>query len=179
MTHPMARYQQPRTQFLRFKAYGNERIPLTALMGSISLALGGTSGAEARPVGHAYDTQVHVLQPTVARRKGVSPGEALEEIKDAAGLTWVQLALLLDVSRMTLHDWTSGTTPRPNSQAKLTALLDRVRSMADIPKFKMRSLLLGPAEPAANESLHGPLVVSDNTPSQHRLRLEEVGEVLG
>ncbi|OMG61387.1 hypothetical protein IL54_4780 [Sphingobium sp. ba1] len=179
MIHQMARYQQPQPQFVRFKALGNESIPLTALLGGLTLAFGAHAAVEARPIGAAYEAQVHLGPPNFARQEDVSPVAALEEIKQAAGLTWAQLAVLLDVSRTTLHDWTSGGKLRVGSQAKLAALLDRVRSMADLPKFKMRSMLLGQTGPAANASPHGPLVVSDNTSPRHRLRLEDMGEVLG
>lgn len=179
MTQQLARYRQPQAQFVRFKAYGNESIPLAALVGGITLALGASTAVEARPIGAAYEAQVHVGPPTVARQEDASPADVLAEIKLAAGLTWSQLAELLDVSRTTLHDWTSGAKLRAGSEGKLAALLDRVRSMADLPKFKMRSMLLGPKALAADVSPTGPLVVSDNTPPRHRLRLEDAGEVLG
>ncbi|WP_152569490.1 MULTISPECIES: hypothetical protein [Sphingomonas] len=179
MTPQVARYRQPQARFVRIKAQGNESIPLAALVGGITLALGGAAAAQARPVGAAYEAQLHLGQTAVARQEDVNPADALEEMKQAAGLTWAQLALLLEVSRTTLHDWTSGAKLRAGSQAKLVGLLDRVRAMTDVPKFKKRSLLLGPTGPATVASQQGPLVVSDNTPPRHRLRLEDSREVLG
>lgn len=179
MTLQTARYRQPQAQFVRFKAYGNERIALASFLGGVTLALGASTIAEARPIGAAYAAHTHGRALAGARQEDFSPANALGEIKQSAGLTWAQLALLLDVSRTTIHDWTCGTKLRPGSQAKLATLLDRVRSMADLPKFKVRNALLGPTGLAAAASQKGALLVSDNTPPRHRLHLEDAGEILG
>ena len=77
MIHQMARYQQPQPQFVRFKALGNESIPLTALLGGLTLAFGAHAAVEARPIGAAYEAQVHLGPPNFARQEDVSPVAAL------------------------------------------------------------------------------------------------------
>lgn len=169
MTEQLLRYHQTKVKFVRVRTpLRTERIHVGGLLSGLGLALCTPVSADARPVGAAYVPQTQAGAAIAARQEDIGPAEALEEIKQSSGLTWSQLAALLDVSRKTLHDWSSGSKLRGSSQAKLASLLERVRTMADLPRFKIRTALLGPADQPKLRDDRGPLIISDNTPPRHR-----------
>lgn len=179
MTHQVMRYHsmQPKSARLRAPPL-SDVIPIAAMVGCMALAIGGPTSTQARPLGTSYGLQSSPLQVLLAREEELNAREALAEIKSTSGLTWAQIAQLLQISRKRLHDWNSGGNLREANEAKLSALLERVRSFSDLPKFKIRAALLGPSVQLSDHDPQ-PMVVSDNKPPRNRLRLADESELVG
>jgi hypothetical protein len=146
----------------------NEVIPVVAMMTSIGLAVCTPGVAQARPVGSGYVPQTNTSLMSSAREEDISPFIALTEIKKTTGLTWTQIAGLLGVTRKSIDNWMNGAPVRGGNLNKIGRLLDRVRGMVDLPRFKIRTALLGPTAQPKTRDGRGPLIVSDNTPPRHR-----------
>ena len=111
--------------------------------------------------------------PVLARQEEVENSVAREinAIKAAAGLTWLQLAKLLGVSRRSVHAWAEGGEPSGKNLAQIYALVERVTSLADLPVVKIRNQLLadaGIATAKAPESNTAPILFADASPIKHQ-----------
>jgi DNA-binding transcriptional regulator YiaG len=73
-------------------------------------------------------------------------GEAIAELRRLTGLTWEQLARLLDVSRRSLHFWASGQTLSPANEERLQRLVSYVRKVDRGSAAANRAALLSPAD---------------------------------
>ncbi|MVZ98497.1 hypothetical protein EUU23_12410 [Sphingorhabdus sp. IMCC26285] len=167
MIQQLLRYHQSQPHFVRVKApLQSERIPVAGLLGGIALTLGTPANAEVRPIGSAYQLLMPSTQMVPRQKDGINAKDALIELKMTSDLTWSQIARLLGVSRTRVHSWTEGGKIRGNNQAKIQDLLEQVRSMADLPKFKIRNALIG--RTSTIDRGVGPLLISDNTPPRHR-----------
>jgi DNA-binding transcriptional regulator YiaG len=114
----------------------------------------------------------------LARQQDVdsSLADTLDEIKCRSGLTWGQLAAIFEVSRQTVHSWANGAVVRIAHVARVNELFERVRELGDLPAFKVRDILLGRSAGRSGNQLvqsdESPILVSDNTPFEHQLRLK-------
>jgi DNA-binding transcriptional regulator YiaG len=68
---------------------------------------------------------------------------AIGELRRLSGLTWDQLARLLDVSRRALHFWASGMAMTPANEERLGRLLGVVRQIDRGSASENRAVLLG------------------------------------
>jgi hypothetical protein len=111
--------------------------------------------------------------PVVARQEDVdrSVAEEISQIKMLAGLTWLQLAKLLGVSRRTIHGWADGGEPSARNFAEVHSLLERVKTLVGLPIFRIRNTLLNEAGIATSrvpEPVASPVSVTDPTPIKYR-----------
>jgi DNA-binding XRE family transcriptional regulator len=106
----------------------------------------------------------------------VSLADTLGEVKHRSGLTWGQLAAIFEVSRQTVHSWANGAAVRIAHVARVRELLERVRELGDLPAFKVRDILLRQSAAQSESPLvqreEPPILVSDNTPFEHQLKLK-------
>lgn len=72
----------------------------------------------------------------------VASGAAINELRRLSGLTWDQLALLFNVSRRSLHFWSSGKPMAPGNERHLQRLLAVVRKIDRGSASANRSMLL-------------------------------------
>ena len=72
-----------------------------------------------------------------------SSSAAIMELRRLSGLTWDQLARLLDVTRRTLHFWASGKPLTPAHEERLHRLLATIRQLNRGSSTANRALLLG------------------------------------
>jgi DNA-binding transcriptional regulator YiaG len=111
--------------------------------------------------------------PILARQEDVErrvSGE-IAAIKAAAGLTWLQLANLLRVSRRTVHSWAEGKEPSGNNLAHVHALLEKVNSLSSLPMFKVRKQLLEEAAIVTlrpPDAIAAPILMADPSPIKHQ-----------
>jgi DNA-binding transcriptional regulator YiaG len=114
----------------------------------------------------------------LARQQDVdsSLANSLEEIKRRSGLTWGQLAAIFEVSRRTVHSWANGAAVRVANVSRVNQLLLRVRALNELPAFKVRDIVLGRSAVQSESPLalkdEPPILVSDNTPFVHQLKLK-------
>jgi hypothetical protein len=71
------------------------------------------------------------------------PQQAVNELKKLSGLTWEQLACLFDVSRRSVHFWSSGQPLAVAHEEKLNRILDAVQYISLGSASLNRSLLIG------------------------------------
>lgn len=104
-----------------------------------------------------------------------SLADTLDEIKQRSGLTWGQLATIFNVSRRTVHSWANGASVRIAHVGRVKLFLEEVREFGDLPVFKVRDNLLrritGDAESKIEKASEAPILMSDNSPFVHQLKL--------
>ena len=116
----------------------------------------GTSGHSARWHPSTNSPNLRVLSPTSSG--GASPSgsdgsslagsadapaqDAVAELRRVSGLTWEQIAVVLGVSRRSLHFWASGKPMLPANEERLQRVLSVVRSVDRGSAAKTRRLLL-------------------------------------
>jgi transcriptional regulator with XRE-family HTH domain len=71
------------------------------------------------------------------------PQQAVNELRKLSGLTWEQLACLFDVSRRSVHFWSSGQPLAVAHEKKLNRILDAVQYISLGSASLNRSLLMG------------------------------------
>ncbi len=71
-----------------------------------------------------------------------SAPELLDEVKDASGLTWDQIARLMGVSRRSVHLWLSGRPLSAENEERLHTIREIVRSVGGRSQVEVRSKLL-------------------------------------
>lgn len=136
-----------------------ERVPrLSVIVVSGSLAIQGTSSNEPGRLWEApYTPEV---ESTVSSTSGQGDRvarvvheqtvevtrRAVLELRRVAGLTWEQMAELLDVSRRSVHFWASGKPLNAANEARLLRILDVVRYADRGSAEATRSALLEPAD---------------------------------
>ena len=84
--------------------------------------------------------------PIIVRSKAesVQHGASVAELRRLSGLTWDQLAGLMDVSRRSLHHWVSGKPASAEHQTRLQRLLGTLRRLDRGDSTQNRTLLLTP-----------------------------------
>jgi DNA-binding transcriptional regulator YiaG len=154
----------------------NVLIPLRMLFVSALVACSSTS-THAASVGSMRMDGGSTGLTVVAREQEVNPSlaDGLDEIKHRSGLTWSQLATIFKVSRRTVHSWANGAAVRIAYVGRINKLLEQVRELDGHPAFRVRDMLLGLSKSFSNSQLETigepPILVSDNTPFVHQLKL--------
>jgi DNA-binding transcriptional regulator YiaG len=154
----------------------NVSVPLRMLFVSALVACSSTS-THAASVGSMRMDGGSTGLTVVARQQDINPSlaDGLAEIKRRSGLTWSQLATIFEVSRRTVHSWVNGTAVRITHVGRINKLLEQVRELDGRPAFKVRDMLLGPSKSFPNSQLETigepPILVSDNSPFVHQLKL--------
>lgn len=104
----------------------------------------GTSSAASEPPDELYRRSV--LQTSAGRPLDAPSNSeavsAIAELRRLSGLTWEQLAELLQVSRRALHFWASGKPMNAANEARLQGVLAVIREMDRGNARENRSLLL-------------------------------------
>lgn len=77
---------------------------------------------------------------------GPTPREKLRELRHISGLTWAQIAALLNVDRRSVHLWESGRALHPKNEEKLGRLLAVIREIDRGFASANRSILTSPTE---------------------------------
>lgn len=77
---------------------------------------------------------------------GPSTGSAITELRSVSGLTWEQLAGLLQVSRRALHFWATDKQMHPANELRLQRLLSAIRRIDRGSSSENRALLFAPLE---------------------------------
>lgn len=121
----------------------NFSLPLKMIFSCVGLTAIGSTGANAVSVNPYQLSQTSATMAAGAREEDFNVPTALLQIKDAGGFTWVQVSQLLGVSRRAVADWMKGQGIRSNNEIAIFQLRDRVAQLAHLPKFKIRSAVLG------------------------------------
>jgi DNA-binding transcriptional regulator YiaG len=93
----------------------------------------GTASSEPVPNQYSYPLEKQTAASNVSIIFSVLPStietsqETLNELKQLSGLTWEQLAKVLNVSRRSLHFWASGKPISPFNEEHLRRLLATIR----------------------------------------------------
>ena len=92
------------------------------------------------------ETRANPSPPIIVRSKAesVQHGASVAELRRLSGLTWDQLAGLMDVSRRSLHHWVSGKPASAEHQTRLQRLLGTLRRLDRGDSSQNRTLLLTP-----------------------------------
>ena len=92
------------------------------------------------------ETRANPSPPIIVRSKAesVQHGASVAELRRLSGLTWDQLAGLMDVSRRSLHHWVSGKPASAEHQTRLQRLLGTLRRLDRGDSTQNRTLLLTP-----------------------------------
>ena len=136
-----------------FADESGSRIKIKALWAAAALVSGATSPTAAASVPSFLDQGVGQVA-IISREQKRSPFSgklALTEIRRRTALTWDQLAMLMSVSRRTIHTWAAGGTMRPSHKAKLEELYERVLALRDLKSFAIRKLVLDEADMAGEK----------------------------
>lgn len=161
-------YSSPRQTAVVSRTGEPARISAMLLLATASLTAG-TSSAQAAPISALRVQQTSPLQQYVLREEDVGIDRALHELKDGAGMTWGQVAMLFGVSRKTVHNWISGQGAKADHRAAIFEALDMLREMAGERTFKIRRALLGDKLPIRKfASGEGPSLDSVSEPPRHR-----------
>ena len=113
-----------------------DRAPLSVIMVSGALWIGGTSSAEptriwGEPYVHDFDTTAggpsRDAVATQMETETETTRKAVSELRRISGLTWEQLAGLFGVSRRSVHFWASGKPLNATNHERLMRVLDVVR----------------------------------------------------
>ena len=119
---------------------GTFHVGLVALAAVGSLSTGGTGSA---PATQATRRLCPGSAQTSAGLSIVEP-RAISRLRSLSGLTWDQLALLLRVSRRTVHFWASGKPMSPSNELRVRALFETVRMLDRGSARANRLMLLAP-----------------------------------
>jgi len=84
--------------------------------------------------------------PSKGRDVVYGAADELEELKSISGLTWDQIARILNVTRRSIHFWIKGGVIAAGNQERLSRLLLTLRSIAFNSPSETRSFLLHPTE---------------------------------
>lgn len=92
------------------------------------------------------ETRANPLPPILLQGKTepVQHGRSVAEIRRLSGLTWDELAGLMQVSRRSLHHWVSGQPASAEHQTRLQRLLGALRRLDRGDSSRNRNLLLTP-----------------------------------
>ncbi len=92
------------------------------------------------------ETLANPPHPIIVRGKAesVQHGTSVTEIRRLSGLTWEELADLMDVSPRSLHHWVSGKPASAEHQMRLQRLLGTLRRLDRGDSSQNRTLLLTP-----------------------------------
>ena len=151
--------------------------PLKSLaFGAMLVTLSSTS-AHAASLGETRLEAGSTAVTVVGRSRDVdsSTAEELDEIKRRSGLTWGQIASLFSVSRKSVHSWATGKPARPRHSVRISKLLEEIRSVGDVPAFKVREAIFGhPTEPSSESdraNREPPILAADHTPFVHQVEV--------
>jgi transcriptional regulator with XRE-family HTH domain len=106
-----------------------------------------------------------VVPVRAAPRVPIQGGAAIGELRRLSGLTWEQLARLLDVSRRSLHFWASGHAMNASHEERLARVLAVVRKVDRGSSSANRALLLN----AMEDGVIPVLLASDDAVALSRL----------
>ena len=87
-----------------------------------------------------------LVNPTAVRRhvdaiNGISAGQAVLEIRRLSGLTWAEMATLLDISRRSLHSWANGASVSVENELHVRRALAVMRVLNTGEAAPVRDLL--------------------------------------
>lgn len=152
---------------------GQGAVVLAGGMAFAFLASASSNASYGSPMNTARLQFGGATNPVLARQEEVERRVSSEitAIKVAAGLTWLQLANLLGVSRRTVHSWAEGKEPSDNNLAEVQSLLEKVKSLSTLPMFKIRKQLFEEAAiamPQPSEAIAAPILIADPSPIKHQ-----------
>lgn len=86
------------------------------------------------------------VSPTAVRQhveaiNGISAGQAVLEIRRLSGLTWAEMATLLDISRRSLHSWANGASMSVENELHVRRALAVMRVLNTGEAAPVRDLL--------------------------------------
>ena len=165
-------YRPDGSHFVAVSQNGRRTWISASLAAATILLSGGTSATAAASINPIRVQQSSPIPQYVAREEDIA--DALHEVKDSAGLTWEQVALLFGVSRKSVHNWLSSGKISKANRAVAFELLERVRAMAGDRSFKIRKALMGYHLPTRTFATgDGPLLESVGDAPRHRVASEE------